>query len=135
MIRTYSELITLESFEERYEYLRTQSCIGMDTFGHERWLNQAFYASAQWKQARNDVIVRDYGQDLAVKGLAIYGRVIIHHMNPMRVQDLTEADPSVLDPEFLITTSFITHNAIHFGTVESLPKPLVARRPGDTKLW
>lgn len=133
--RNYTELSQIEDFTERFRYLRVTSNVGVETFGFERWLNQAFYTSTQWKQVRQKVIARDLGCDLGIKGHEIHYRVIIHHMNPMSVQDVTHSDPTILDPEYLITTSHRTHNAIHFGDENLLVQPLVRRRPGDTKLW
>ena len=134
-MRSYTELSRIEGFEKRYEYLRVRATVGIDTFGYERWINQAFYTSVQWRQVRYKVIARDFGRDLGIKGYEIHHQAIIHHMNPIRVQDLRGADPSILDPEFLITTSLRTHNAIHYGDASLLIRPLVQRRPGDTKLW
>ena len=107
----------------------------MATFGYERWLNQAFYASREWRDVRSEVIARDLGCDLGLEGYEISHGLYIHHMNPIRVQDLREHDDKVLDPEFLITVSHVTHNAIHYGTAASLARPAVTRRQGDTKLW
>lgn len=135
LIRTYDELRLIQGFEERYAYLRVHAAIGVDTFGFERWLNQAFYRSAQWKRVRHQVIARDRGCDLGVKGYEMHDRVIVHHMNPMRVEDITGSDSSILDPDFLVSTSLRTHNAIHYGDESLLVKPLIQRRPGDTKLW
>lgn len=133
--RCYTELRALVTFEARYDYLRSYSVIGIETFGFERWLNQAFYHSAQWRLARQDVIARDRGCDMGVEGYEIFDRPTIHHMNPMTVQNVTHADPSIMDPEFLVCVSPRTHNAIHYGDASLLAKPLVKRRPGDTKLW
>jgi hypothetical protein len=134
-IRTYSELRRLDTFEERFKYLQTFSKVGMATFGFERYLNQRFYNSAQWRHVRNEVIARDQGRDMGVEGYEIFDKVIIHHMNPMNVDQITEADDSILNPDYLVTVSFQTHNAIHYGDASLLRKPFVARRPGDTKLW
>lgn len=135
MIRTYSELSKLETFEERFRYLKLHGSVGIPTFGFDRWMNQQFYTSSQWRHIRNHVIARDNGCDLGVPGYEIHAKLYIHHMNPMTVEDLKHGDPSVLDPEFLITTTLRTHNAIHFGDERLLPKPFAERRPGDTKLW
>lgn len=134
-IRSYTELSRIERFEERYAYLSVRGIVGVDTFGFERWLNQAFYHSAQWQHARQEVIARDYGCDLGIEGYEIFDKVIVHHMNPMAVQDITHANLDILNPEYLISTSHRTHNAIHYGNASLLVKPLVRRRPGDTKLW
>lgn len=134
-IRTYSELAELSSFEERFEYLKLNGVVGHPTFGFERYLNQRFYTSQQWKQTRRTVIARDLGMDLGVEGFEIHDRVIIHHMNPMLPEDLYEIDDVVLNPDFLITTTHTTHNAIHYGDESSLRTRMVDRKPGDTKLW
>lgn len=133
--RSYSDLSRIDDFEDRYDYLRVNARIGVDTFGYERWINQAFYTSREWRRIRNIVIDRDRGCDMGIAGNEIYDRPIVHHMNPMNVDDLVEGDLSILNPEYLITVSMRTHNAIHFGDRESLPKPFVPRRPGDTQLW
>ena len=135
IIRTYSELRRLQTFEERYEYLRLAGSVGRSTFGFERYVNQQFYTSTQWRQIRHKVIARDYGLDLGCEGYEIFDRVIIHHMNPMTVEDIEQSGGDILDPEFLITTCHRTHNAIHYGDANLLQKPLVERRPGDTRLW
>jgi hypothetical protein len=133
--RSYSEFARIQSFEDRYAYLRVNSSIGIATFGFERWLNQAFYTSTQWRQARQEVIARDRGCDLGVEGYELYDRIVIHHMNPMTIEQVDKGDPVILDPEFLISVSQTTHNAIHYGDERLLVKPLVERRPNDTKLW
>lgn len=133
--RSYTELSRLQTFEERYDYLAVGSIVGVDTFGFERWLNQGFYHSAQWRHARNQVIARDYGRDLGIEGQEIYDRPIVHHMNPIAVDDITHANIDIIKPEYLITVSLRTHNAIHYGDRSNLVQPLVQRRPGDTKLW
>ena len=136
MLRTYTELCRLETFEERFEYLSLKSVVGRYTFGSERYLNQQFYTSRQWRNARRDVIARDDGLDLGVEGFEIYDKVIIHHMNPITIEDVENGNPDILDPELLITVSHDTHNAIHYGDKSRLRLPtLVERRPGDTKLW
>lgn len=134
-IRCYSELRNLDTFADRFRYLQLRSSIGTATFGFDRYLNQGFYKSVEWRHVRNLVIARDEGCDLGVGGYEIYERVIIHHMNPMSVADIVDAEDSILDPEFLVSVSHMTHNAIHYGDEKLLRKPLVARRPGDTKLW
>lgn len=133
--RSYSDLMHLTTLEERYNYLALGGQVGTATFGFERFLNQRFYRSSEWRSIRNFVIHRDSGCDLGAAGYEINDRVLIHHMNPMREVDLTDFNPEVLDPEFLITTTLRTHNAIHFGTEAQLVKPFVERTPGDTKLW
>lgn len=133
--RSYSELIQIDSFEDRFRYLTLQGQVGRSTFGFDRWLNQQFYTSRDWKRTRRDVIARDMGCDLAMEGYEIYDRIVIHHMNPLTVDDLVEGDDDALNPEFLISTTHNTHNAIHYGDERLLPKAHVSRRPGDTKLW
>jgi hypothetical protein len=134
-IRCYSDLNQIQEFEERFAYLSIRSVVGVDTFGYERWLNQDFYRSRQWKDTRNVVIARDYGRDLGIEGYEIHDKVIVHHMNPIAVGDIVHADLDILDPEYLICTSHRTHNAIHYGDESLLAKPLVQRRAGDTRLW
>lgn len=134
-IRTYTELRRLHTLEERYKYLALHGLVGDPTFGIDRRINQAFYVSAQWRQLRNHVIVRDLGRDLGVEGYEIRAPIYIHHMNPMTVDDIINADPDILDPEYLISVTMTTHNAIHYGDVSQLPHVLIERKPGDTKLW
>lgn len=134
-IRSYSELRKLETFDERFEYLQLRGAVGGTTFGFERYFNQEFYRSSEWKSVRRDVIARDSGLDLGVPGFDIYDRIYIHHMNPMRIEDLRSGNDDILNPEFLISTTHQTHNAIHYGSKKNLRQPLVERRPGDTKLW
>lgn len=135
-IRTYSELIQLPTFIERYRYLKLNGRVGEETFGFERYLNQRFYQTSQkWKQIRNHVIARDLGRDLGCGGYDIYGKIFIHHMNPMVITDIVEFNPDILDPEFLICTSFNTHNAIHYGSEELLIADPIERRPNDMCPW
>jgi hypothetical protein len=133
--RTYTDLIAIPDFLDRYRYLSLRSPIGVPTFGYDRYLNQAFYTSAEWRQLRNHVIARDRGCDLGLDEYPINWRPSIHHMNPMTVEGVVHRDEDILDPEFLITVSHRTHNAIHFGDVHLLAEPMTVRRPGDTKLW
>lgn len=135
MIRSFSELQGLLTFEERFRYLCLRGKVGVSTFGFDRYINQQFYTSREWRSIRDHVIVRDNGCDLGVEGYDIHDRIYIHHMNPMTVTDITTGDPSTLDPEFLIAVTHRTHNAIHYGDERLLPRPLVKRQPGDTKLW
>lgn len=135
MIRTYSDLIKRDSFEERFKYLSLRGDVGRSTFGFDRYLNQKFYRSSEWKQLRHYVILRDEGRDLGVEGYEINGQLLIHHMNPLAAKDIVEKTDLLLDPEFLITTTHRTHNAIHYGDESLLPRPMVERRRGDTKLW
>lgn len=135
MERSYSEMRKLSEFEDRFEYLSLGGTVGDRTFGSKRHLNQSFYTSADWRRARNVVIARDMGCDLGVPGREIHGRIYIHHINPLRPEDFLNASPLLFDPENLITVTHETHNAIHYGDARQLPKLLVERRPGDTKLW
>lgn len=135
MIKTYSQLRRLVTFEARFAYLKLGGAVGASTFGFDRYLNQDFYRSALWKRARVDVIARDYGCDLGVTGYEIHDQVFVHHMQPMRPEDIKTSNVDLLDPEFLICVSHRTHNAIHYGDESLLRKRHVDRRPGDTKLW
>lgn len=135
MIRTYKELITFSTFEERFRYLKLSGVVGKDTFGYERFLNQDFYKSKEWKDLRDYVIARDYGWDLGVPGYGIPGKIIIHHMNPINSKDIIHSTEFLLDPNYLITTKLKTHNAIHYGD-ESILKPVyVERSKNDTCPW
>lgn len=134
-IRTYSELSQLETFDERYQYLKLGGEVGATTFGFDRWINQRFYKSREWKRSKNYVIVRDNGADLGVPGFEIYTNLIVHHMNPIELDDIKEATEWLLDPKYLITTSLRTHNAIHYGDESLLPRGPIVREPGDTRLW
>lgn len=136
-IRSYTELQTLQTFEDRFSYLVLGGSVGSETFGHERYLNQRFYTSHEWRVVRTHVISRDLGCDLGVPGFEINppAKVFIHHMNPMTVENIVNWDPSILDPEFLITITHRTHNAVHYGDAQQIPRGFVERRPGDTKLW
>lgn len=135
-IRTYSELITLPTFEERFQYLRLGGKVGRETFGFERYLNQRFYKSKEWLSIRDFVIVRDYGCDLAVEGYDINSRIIIHHMNPVYSDDIRDCTDILLDPEYLITVTHRTHNAIHYGDETLLlSNALTERKKNDTCPW
>ena len=133
--RSYSELRRLKTFDERFEYLRLNGEVGRSTFGFDRYINQQFYMSYEWKQARRVVILRDNGCDLGILGYEINGSLLIHHINPMIPEDIIHGEEWIFDPEYLITTTPDTHNAIHFGNETLLPKVVVARLPNDTKLW
>lgn len=135
LTKRYSELIREDSFEGRYEYLKLGGSVGRSTFGFDRHINQRFYASREWKDLRRLVILRDNGCDLGADGYEIHGQILIHHVNPISVDNIVHSDEWILDPEFLITTTKDTHNAIHYGDRSLLRKPLVARGRGDTKLW
>lgn len=135
MIRRYSELIQYSEFEDRFDYLKIGGQVGHATFGYDRYLNQRFYRSYEWKRARDYVIARDYGCDLGVPGYEIHGELLVHHINPMVADDIIHGEEWILDPEYLITTTIDTHNAIHYGTDLLIPKVVVERQPGDTRLW
>lgn len=135
MIRTYSELCRLQTFEDRYTYLRLNGRVGATTFGFDRWINQMFYRSREWQTIRHHVIARDLGCDLGLKGYEIYDRAYIHHMNPITLDDFKNGDDSILNSEYLISTIHHTHNAIHYGDARMLRRPYTERKPGDTKLW
>ena len=135
MIRRYSELRHIPTFEERFDYLKLNGSVGRETFGFDRYINQRFYTSKEWRDIRHHVIARDLGLDLGAEGYEINSRILIHHMNPIVVDDILHKNYDILDPEFLITTCHNTHNAIHYGDSSLLPKPLVERSRGDTKLW
>lgn len=134
-MRTYDELSAIADYFERYKYLRIKQGVGERTFGGDRWLNQRFYQSREWKAVRDEVILRDNGFDIGHPEYPINGRIYIHHMNPMQPFDLKHGNPAVLDPKYLISVSMRTHQAIHYGDDGLLPKPLTARLPGDTVLW
>ena len=135
IIRTYSELIKLPTFEERFQYLKLDGDVGVETFGFDRYLNQAFYSSDEWKSIRNQVIIRDNGCDLGIEGREIYKRIIIHHMNPITKEDLLYRTEYLLNPEYMICTMKNTHDAIHYGDENLLFKEPVERKPNDTSPW
>lgn len=135
-IKTYSELITLPTFEERYKYLRLDGKVGADTFGFDRYINQVFYQrDPRWKSVRDKVIIRDNGCDLGIEGREIYGRVFVHHMNPIRIEDFERNSEFLLNPEYLITTMHSTHNAIHYGDESLLMLGPIVRTKNDTCPW
>ena len=134
-IRTYSELITIPTFEERFEYLQLKGSVGKDTFGYDRYLNQVLYRSPEWKRLRNQIIIRDDGCDLACDGYDIYGKVLIHHLNPITVEDVLARSRKVFDPDNLVCVSHNTHNAIHYGDVDSLATGPIIRTKNDTCPW
>lgn len=133
--RSYSEARHYQTFEERFAYLALRGQVGNSTFGFDRWMNQAFYRSAEWKKARRDTIARDNGCDLGFEGYEIHRGLYVHHINPITPADIENSNPCLLDLNNLITVSLNTHNAIHFGDESLLPRAPVERRPGDTKLW
>lgn len=134
-IKTYSELITFPTFRERYDYLRIGGIVGEDTFGFDRYLNQVFYKSKEWLEIRDTVIIRDFGCDLGVTGREINGRILIHHMNPITKADILERSEYLLNPEYLISTTKRTHDAIHYGSYESLCDAIIERTKNDTCPW
>ena len=133
--RTYSELSQIDEFFDRFRYLALHGSLGRETFGFDRWMNQQFYASREWKDVRRYVILRDEACDLGDLDRPIRDRLYVHHMNPMTVNDIAQGEEHIFDPEYLITTCHRTHNAIHYGDERLLPQPLVERTPGDTTLW
>lgn len=137
MIRTYQELKKLNTFIERYEYLRLKNLIGQATFGYNRYLNQMIYMSKRWRKSRNEVIIRDMGCDLGMEGYEIYkgNHILIHHMNPLTIEQIENDDPAIYDPEFLISTTHNTHNAIHYSDESLLTKEPIIRRKNDTCPW
>lgn len=135
MTRCYTDLVKLKTFEKRFEYLRLKGSVGADTFGFDRYLNQNFYRSPEWKHARRDVIIRDEGRDLGVEGYELQNGIYVHHMNPISPKDLVHGESWIFDPEYLICVSFNTHNAIHYGDVSLLPKRPVERTMNDTCPW
>ena len=132
-IRTYNELIKLKTFDERFDYLKLNGAVAKETFGFDRYINQAFYKSDIWKQTRRDVILRDMGNDLGLKDYEIRGKILIHHMNPISLDDIMFDLDFVINKEYLITTCLNTHNAIHYSN--KLPNTIVERIQGDTCPW
>lgn len=135
IIKRYSELKRLPTFKERFDYLRLNGVVGQDTFGFDRIFNQMFYRSKEWKRLRDYVIARDNGCDLGIEGYEIYTRPIIHHMNPITLDDIRENTEFLMNPEYLITTIHSTHNAIHYGNEDLLPKDPIVRTRNDTCPW
>ena len=134
-IRCYSELRRFYTFDERFNYLRLNGEVGRSTFGFDRYINQKFYSSYEWKTARQETIMRDNGCDLGISGYEINSDILIHHINPMSIDDIVHGEEWIFNPEYLITTTKNTHNAIHFGVDKLLPKIVIDRIPNDTKLW
>lgn len=134
-IKTYSELITFSTFEERFDYLQLKGIVGQETFGFDRYLNQILYNSKEWKHLRNEIIVRDNGCDLALEGFDIHGRILIHHINPITIEDVKKRREIVFDPENLICVTHNTHNAIHYGDKSLLITGPIERRANDTCPW
>mgnify|MGYP000852102376 FL=1 len=135
MIRTYSELIKLKTFKDRFEYLKLDGIVGEETFGFDRYMNQIFYKSREWTSVRRAVIIRDNGCDLGVEGYEIHGKILIHHMNPINLSDIVHKTDELLNPDYLITTVLSTHNAIHYGDASLLPALPIERRANDTCPW
>lgn len=134
-IRTYSEVITLPTFIERYNYLKLGGTVGKETFGFDRYLNQTLYRSLEWKRFRRDMIIRDHGMDLACDGYEIIGKILLHHINPITIDDILRRDPKIFDPENVICTSMNTHNAVHYGDESLLITDPIVRTPYDTCPW
>lgn len=135
IIRTYSELITLPTFEDRYRYLQLNGAVGKDTFGFDRYINQQFYRSKEWQRIRDEVIIRDNACDLGMEGYEIHGRIYVHHMNPIMVRDIQSNSDYLINPEFLICTTHRTHNAIHYGDENLLARAPIERTKNDTCPW
>ena len=133
--RSYFELQSFASFEERFEYLSLQGHVGDSTFGHNRYMNQAFYTSSEWRRTRYDVIARDLGCDLGIPGFEIHSRIAVHHINPITPEDIENGSYNLFDLNNLICASHDTHNAIHYGSSKVKTVAFVERRPGDTQLW
>jgi hypothetical protein len=134
-IKTYSQLIRLPTFEDRFEYLKLKGSVGKDTFGHDRYLNQVFYSSMEWRRLRDEIIIRDNGCDLGIEGREIGGKVYIHHLNPLGANDILTHSEYLVNPEYLICVSFETHNAIHYGDINLLPRDPIERKRNDTCPW
>lgn len=134
-IKTYSELITLPTFLDRYRYLRIGGAVGKETFGYDRYLNQMLYRTPEWKRFRNEIIIRDNGCDLAIDGYEIVGKILIHHINPITVEDVIRRNPMIFDPENVISVSHNTHNAIHYGDESLLITEPIIRTQNDTCPW
>lgn len=135
MIKNYSQLVSFHTFKDRFEYLKLGGVVGHSTFGFERYLNQNFYRSSEWKRTRREIIIRDNGCDLADPEYEIVGRIIVHHLNPITIDDIEFGRDCLFDPENLVCTSHMTSEAIHYGDYSLLPKPLIDRTRGDTTLW
>lgn len=135
ILKTYSELSKLKTFEDRFQYLRLDGIVGEETFGFDRYLNQILYQSDEWKRCRRDIIIRDNGCDLGCEGFEVHGRILIHHINPITVDDIVNRNPKVFDPENLILTSHNTHQAVHYGNEDLLIRAPVERSKNDTCPW
>lgn len=135
MLKTYSELIRFSTFKDRFDYLKLNGSVGAETFGYDRYLNQALYRSYEWRKFRRDIIARDRGCDLGIGGFDIKSRLIVHHINPITLEQIENRDPMIFDPNNVICVSHNTHEAIHYGDESLLPKDPITRFSGDTKLW
>lgn len=135
MTKKYGELVRLKSFDERVNYLKTNSQVGLPTFGWERYLNQKLYCSPEWKRLRNEIIIRDNGCDLALEGYNIYSHIIIHHIEPISIEDIRNRDPKIMDPDNLVCVSHNTHNLIHYGNNSLYPHVITERKKNDTCPW
>lgn len=138
MIKSYEELSKLKTFEERFNYLKLNGRVGSETFGYDRYLNQALYRSYEWRRLRERIIIRDNGCDLGVDGYQIFDDILIHHINPITIEMIDNRDPMIFDEDNLISTSHVTHNGIHYGVIitpNDIPRNFVERTPNDTKLW
>ena len=133
--KSYSELMMFETYEERFEYLKLNGVVGKETFGSKRWMNQLLYKNPKWRRKRNDIIIRDYGRDLGIEGREIKGPIIVHHINPITIDDVLNDNPMVYDDENLICTTKLTHDAIHYSDDSLLMKDPIERRPNDTCPW
>lgn len=134
-IKTYSEMLTYETFLDRFRYLKLSGAVGKETFGYDRYLNQILYTSDEWRRFRDQIILRDNGCDLACKGYEIHGKILVHHLNPITVEDVIDRNPCIFDPENAIATTLNTHNAIHYGDENLLVTEPIVRRPNDTCPW
>lgn len=135
MSKTYSELSKFGTFKERFDYLKLGGFVGEETFGFDRYLNQVLYTSYEWRKIRNQVILRDNGNDLGLDGYPIRGKILIHHINPITLEDIEMRSPTLFRLDNLISTSLMTHNAIHYGDESLLPQEPIERRPNDTCPW
>lgn len=134
-MKTYSQMILLNTFDERFDYLKLSGSVGEETFGYSRYLNQTLYRSPEWKQIRRDVILRDHGCDLAIPGYEINGKILVHHINPITLKDIEERNPKIFDMNNLVTVSFMTHQALHYGSKELIIHDPIERTPNDTCPW
>lgn len=136
MIRTYTDLSNIKTFEERFNYLKLSDRVGVETFGFDRYINQMFYNDPRWKKVRDEIIIRDNGNEMGLEDYPINGSVYVHHMNPITIKDITEWSGYLIEPEYLISVSYQLHNAIHFGDNKILSRYTITERsPEDTKLW